>query len=116
MRILTPSIVLVLGLALAPAVAMAQSIKGTAPSQTGSGASNTQPVGGPGISSSQAPAQAGSGANNSQPVGGPGLTGLQHKKYHKRAHKKFYGKHHDYTKSSPAKGPTASHVKTTGTD
>jgi hypothetical protein len=116
MRILTPSLALVLGLALAPAGAMAQAIKGTAPGQSGSGANNSQPVGGPGVTSTAPLTQSGSGANNSQPVGGPAITGLQHKKYHKRSHHKFYGKHHDYTKSSPAKGPSGAHVKTTGTD
>ena len=115
MRILTSSLVLVLALALAPAAAMAQTVKGSAPGQTGSGTSNTQPVGGPGITS-EPPTQVGSGANNSQPSGGPGIDGYQHKKTHKRAHHKFYGKHHDYTKSSPAKGPSAPHFKTTGTN
>jgi hypothetical protein len=116
MRIFALSSALVIGLALAPAVALAQSVKGEAPTQSGSGASNTQPVGGPGLTSSSAPTQEGSGAGNTKPVGGPGINGYSHNKYHKRAHHKFYGKHHDYTKSSPAKGPSAPHFKTTGTE
>ena len=116
MRVLTPSIVVVLGLALAPAAGMAQSIKGATPTQTGSGANNTQPVGGPGVTSSMAPTQAGSGASNTKPVGGPGINGYSHNKSHKRAHHKFYGRHHDYTRSSPSKGPSAPHFKTTGTE
>jgi hypothetical protein len=56
----------------------------------------------------------GEGANASVPVGGPSISKNAHAKTHKRAHHKFYGKHHDYTKSSPAKGPTAPHLKTTG--
>ncbi len=116
MRILTPSIALVLGLALAPAAALAQSITGPAPGQTGSGAGNTQPVGGPAVQSPTVPGTAGSGANNSKPVGGPGINGFSHKKTHKRSHHKIYGKHHDYTRSAPGKGPAAPHFKTTGTD
>jgi hypothetical protein len=58
----------------------------------------------------------GEGANASVPVGGPSLTKTAHPKYHKRAHHKFSGKHHDYTKSSPAKGPSAPHYNTTGTN
>jgi hypothetical protein len=116
MRILTPSIVLVLGLALAPAAALAQSTTGAAPTQSGAGANNSKPAVGPGVTSQTAPTQEGSGANNSKPVGGPGISGYNHKKYHKRKHHGLYGKHYDYTKSSPAKGPTAPHFKTTGTN
>jgi hypothetical protein len=67
------------------------------------------------ITGTMPPVSSGDGANNSVPVGGPGVDKHPHPKTHKRAHKKFYGKHHDYTKSSPAKGPTAPHLKTTGT-
>jgi hypothetical protein len=68
------------------------------------------------VTTSNVAGTVGSGANNSKPVGGPGVIKSPHAKYHKRAHHKFYGKHHDYTKSSPAKGPTGAHLKTTGTE
>ena len=106
MRILSPSLALVLGLALAPAAALAQAANVSVPPPNPKASLTTStPV-----------TTEGSGANNSRPVGGPGLTGLQHKKNHKRAHHKFYGRHHDYSKSSPAKGPTNAHVKETGSD
>jgi hypothetical protein len=106
MRILTPSLALVLGLALAPAAAMAQAANSSvAPSSPSVGVTSSAPV-----------TTAGSGANNSKPVGGPAVTGQAHKKYHKRSHHKFYGKHHDYTKTSPAKGPAGPVFKQTGTN
>jgi hypothetical protein len=105
MRILTPSLALVLGLALAPAAAFAQASNVSVPPPNPKAS----------VTGTMVPSTAGTGANNSVPVGGPGFDKYAHKKYHKRAHKKFYGKHHDYTKSSPAKGPTAAHLKTTGT-
>jgi len=102
MRILTPSFALVLGLALAPAAAMAQAANSSvAPSSPSVGVTSSAPV-----------VTTGSGANNSKPVG-PGVTGTVHKKYHKRSHHKFYGKHHDYTKTSPAKGPAGPVFKST---
>jgi hypothetical protein len=92
MRILRPTIALVLGLALAPAVvsgAFAQSANSSVP-----------PPSAPATLSGSAPATTGMGANNSAPVGGPGLTGAPHVKTHKRTHKKMYGKHHNYQKYS----------------
>ncbi|WP_419760448.1 hypothetical protein [Acidisoma sp.] len=106
MRILTPSLALVLGLALAPAAAMAQAANVSVPPPNPKAS----------VTSPSYPTQVGSGANNTKPVGGPGVNDYAHKKYHKRAHHKFYGRHHDYTKSSPAKGPTAPHLKETGTE
>jgi hypothetical protein len=106
MRILTPSLALVLGLALAPAAAMAQAANVSVPPPNPKASVTTSNVAG----------TAGSGANNSRPVGGPGVNKYPHEKYHKRAHHKFYGKHNDYTKSSPAKGPSGAHLKTTGTE
>ncbi len=104
MRILTPSLALVLGLALAPAAAMAQSANANLPATPNPNAAIT----------GQAPTSVGSGANNSQPSGGPALTQKEHAKTHKRAHRHFYGKHHDYTHDSP-KGPSEPQTKTTGT-
>ncbi|WP_284944788.1 hypothetical protein [Acidisoma cladoniae] len=87
MRILRPTFALVLGLALAPAVALAQnsSVPPNNPS-----ASITAPSG----------TTAGTGANASRPVGGPGLTEAPHVKTHKRAHKHMYGKHYNVMKHS----------------
>ena len=106
MRILTPSLALVLGLALAPAAAFAQADNVSVPPPNPKAS----------VTTSSPVMTQGSGANNSRPVGGPGVNDYEHKKYHKRAHHKFYGRHHDYTKSSPAKGPTGAHLKQTGTD
>jgi hypothetical protein len=104
MRILNLSLALVLGLALAPAVAMAQASNVSVPPPNPKASiTTTNPV----MSSAE-------GVNKSKPVGGPSISKLAHPKTHKRKHKKAYGKHHDYTKSSPAKGPTAPHLKTTG--
>jgi hypothetical protein len=102
MRILTPSLALVLGLALAPAAAMAQNAN--LPATPNPNAAIT----------GQAPVSVGSGANNSEPSGGPALKQTAKPKYHKRSHKHFYGKHHDYARDSP-KGPTEPQNKTTGT-
>jgi hypothetical protein len=102
MRILTPSLALVLGLALAPAAAMAQNAN--LPATPNPNAAIT----------GQAPVSVGSGANNSEPSGGPGLNQTQHPKHHKRTHHKFYGKHHDYTRDSP-KGPAEPQSKLNGT-
>jgi hypothetical protein len=68
------------------------------------------------VTTSNVAGTVGSGANNSKPVGGPGVNKTVHHKTHHRTHKKMYGKHHDYTKSSPAKGPTAPTSVTTGTN
>jgi hypothetical protein len=106
MRILKPSLAIVLGLALAPAAALAQASNvSVPPPNPKASVTTTNPV-----------TSSGQGANNSQPVGGPSIDKTAHAKNHKRAHHKMYGKHHDYTKSSPAKGPTAPHLKTTGTN
>ncbi len=106
MRTLNLSLALVLGLALAPAAAMAQAANSSVPPPNPKASiTTTNPV-----------SSSGGGANNSVPVGGPSVSAIAHKKYHKRSHHKFYGKHHDYTKSSPAKGPSAAHITTTGTN
>ena len=109
MRVLTPSIVVVLGLALAPAAGMAQSIKGATPTQNGlrreQYAACWRPrrhkLDGADAGRLRRPA-------NTKPVGGPGINGYSHNKSHKRAHHKFYGRHHDYTRSSPLQGSECS--------
>jgi hypothetical protein len=106
MRILTPSLALVLGLALAPAAALAQAANVSVPPPNPKAS----------VSSSSVPTQVGSGANNTKPVGGPGINGNSHPKYHKRAHHKLYGKHYDYVRGGTKKGPVAPHLKETGTD
>lgn len=105
MRILTPSLALVLGLALAPAAAMAQASNVSVPPPNAKAS----------VTGSQAPTSVGAGANNSVPVGGPGLNKNAHKKYHPRSHHKLYGKHYDYVRGGTKKGPAAPHLKTTGT-
>ncbi len=106
MRILTPSLALVLGLALAPAAAFAQAANVSVPPPNPK-ASVTSPT---------VPSTVGSGANNSKPVGGPGVNKHPHPKYHKRAHHGLYGKHYDYVRGGSKKGPAAPHLKTTGTE
>lgn len=106
MRILKPSLAIVLGLALAPAAAFAQASNATVPPPNPKASiTTTNPVG-----------SSGEGANKSVPTGGASTTKKPHEKTHKRKHHKMNGKHKDYTKSSPAKGPTAPHLKTTGTN
>ena len=61
MRILTPSLALVLGLALAPAAAFAQASNVSVPPPNPKAS----------VTGSMAPSTVGSGANNSVPVGGP---------------------------------------------
>jgi len=96
MRILTPSLALVLGLALAPAAAMAQAANSsTPPANPSAQVTTTNPV-----------MSSGEGANKSKPVGGPAIEKRAVPKSHHRKYRHTYGKHHDYTKSSPAKGPT----------
>ena len=92
MRILRPAFALLLGLALAPVLvtgAFAQSANSSVPA---SNADSTIP--------GSAPGSAGTGANNSAPVGGPGLTGAPYKKTHKRHYKHAYGKHYNVMKHS----------------
>jgi hypothetical protein len=97
MRILKPTLAIVLGLALAPAAALAQASNSSVPPPNPKASVTTS-----------APATTiGQGANGSRPVGGAGVTLTPEQKKHKRHHKNFSGKHKDYTKSSPAKGPTA---------
>jgi hypothetical protein len=105
MRIFNPSLALVLGLALAPTAALAQASSVSVPPPNPKAS----------LSGSNAPTTEGSGANNSRPVGGPGVNEAPHLKEHKRKHHKFYGKHHDYTRSGP-RGPVAPHGKVTGTE
>ena len=106
MRILPPSLALVLGLALAPAAAFAQASNVSVPPPNPKASVTTSNVAG----------TEGSGANNSKPVGGPGIDKAPHAKNHKRAHHKLYGKHYDYVRGGSHKGPAAPHAKTTGTD
>jgi hypothetical protein len=106
MRILKPSLAIVLGLALAPAAALAQSDNSSVPPPNPKASiTTTNPVG-----------QSGQGANASVPTGGPSVDKLAHGKTHKRAHHKMYGKHYDYVRGGTKKGPSATHLKTTGTN
>jgi hypothetical protein len=89
MRILRPTFALVLGLALAPAVALAQNANNSVPPNNPS-ASITAPSG----------STAGTGANSSRPVGGPALVGKPYVKTHKRSHRRMYGKHYNVQKFS----------------
>jgi hypothetical protein len=97
MRILKPTLAIVLGLALAPAAAFAQATNSSVPPPNPKAS----------VTTSTPATTVGEGANGSRPVGGAGVTLTPQHKKHKRAHKNFNGKHKDYTKSSPAKGPTA---------
>ncbi len=106
MRILTPSLTLVLGLALAPAAALAQADNVSVPPPNPKAS----------VTSPNFPTTEGSGANASKPVGGPGVDETPHAKTHKRAHHKFYGKHYDYVRGGTKKGPSATHHKVTGTE
>ncbi len=105
MRILNPSLALVLGLALAPAAALAQASNSSVPPPNPSAS----------VTSSTPVTTQGQGTN-SVPVGGPGVDKHPHAKTHKRAHHKLYGKHYDYVRGGTKKGPTAPHLKTTGTE
>jgi hypothetical protein len=106
MRILKPSLAIVLGLALAPAAALAQASNVSVPPPNPKASlTTTNPV-----------SSTGQGANNSQPTGGPGVNKHPHPKTHKRSHHKAYGKHYDYTRSGTKKGPPGPHAKVTGTD
>lgn len=97
MRILKPTLAIVLGLALAPAAAFAQASNSSVPPPNPKASVTTD-----------TPATTvGEGANGSRPVGGAGVTLTPEKKKHKRHHKNMSGKHKDYTKDSPSKGPTA---------
>jgi hypothetical protein len=105
MRILKPSLAIVLGLALAPAAALAQADNSSVPPPNPKASiTTTNPVG-----------QSGEG-QNSVPTGGPSVNKTPHGKTHKRAHHKMYGKHYDYVRGGTKKGPTATHEKTTGTN
>jgi hypothetical protein len=106
MRILKPSLAIVLGLALAPAAALAQASNSSVPPPNPKASiTTTNPV-----------TSVGQGANQSVPTGGPGVNKHPHPKTHQRAHHKFYGKHYDYVRGGTKKGPAAPHAKTTGTD
>lgn len=106
MRILKPSVAIVLGLALAPAAALAQASNSSVPPPNPAAS----------VTSPNVPTSSGEGANNSVPVGGPGVNKHPHPKTHKRAHHKLYGKHYDYVRGGTKKGPPAPHAKTTGTE
>ena len=106
MRILKPSLAIVLGLALAPAAAFAQADNSSQPPPNPKASiTTTNPVG-----------SVGQGANGSVPTGGPSVEKTPHAKTHKRAHHKMYGKHYDYVRGGTKKGPSATHEKTTGTN
>ncbi|MCB8873686.1 hypothetical protein [Acidisoma silvae] len=106
MRILKPSLAIVLGLALAPAAAFAQADNSSVPPPNPKASiTTTNPV-----------TSSGQGANNSVPVGGPSVDKKPHAKTHKRAHHKMYGKHYDYVRGGTKKGPAATHEKVTGTN
>ena len=106
MRILKPSLAIVLGLALAPVAAFAQADNSSVPPPSPSSSlTTTNPV-----------TSSGQGANASVPVGGPSVTKKPHAKTHKRAHHKMYGKHYDYVRGGSKKGPAAVHEKPVSTN
>ncbi|GAB0113287.1 hypothetical protein [Acidisoma sp. C75] len=105
MRIFNATLAIVLGLALAPAAALAQnSASSVPPPNPKASITGTAPA-----------ASSGQGANNSAPVGGPGIVAKPHAKTHKRKHKKLNGKHYNYVRGGTKKGPGAVHHKVTGT-
>jgi hypothetical protein len=106
MRLVAVSIVCILGLTLTPMRVWAQDSQNSVPPPNPRAS----------VTTSNLPSTEGSGSSNSRPVGGPGVSQRPHPKRHKRAHRNFYGKHHDYMKSSPAEGPVAPHYKTLGTN
>jgi hypothetical protein len=106
MRIITPALAVVLGLAVAPVAALAQASNvSVPPPNPKASVTSTSPV-----------TSVGARANKSVPTGGPGVNKAPHAKTHKRTHHKAYGKHYDYTRGGTKKGPSATHEKPVSTN